>query len=78
MNLGPLLKESTKEGELALWNLIVRDVRLNISPGSSCHCSEPGWFRVCFANMSEATLNVALDRLHRFVDQYRRRTGSSQ
>ncbi|CAI0628423.1 unnamed protein product [Linum tenue] len=78
MNLGPLLEETTKEGELALWNLIVRDVRLNISPGSSCHCSEPGWFRVCFANMSEATLDVALDRLHRFVDQYRRRTGSSQ
>ncbi|CAI0543769.1 unnamed protein product [Linum tenue] len=77
MNLGPLLKESTKEGELALWNLIVRDVRLNISPGSSCHCSEPGWFRVCFANMSEATLDVALNRLHRFVDEYRQRTGSS-
>ncbi|KAG2291185.1 hypothetical protein Bca52824_037854 [Brassica carinata] len=43
-------------------------VKINISPGSSCHCNEPGWFRVCFANMSEETLKVALIRLKMFVD----------
>ncbi|CAN1340733.1 1-aminocyclopropane-1-carboxylate synthase 7 [Linum perenne] len=67
MNLGPMLVEPTKEAELALWKLILKDVRLNISPGSSCHCSEPGWFRVCFANMSEDTLEVALARIRRFM-----------
>ncbi|WJZ97830.1 hypothetical protein VitviT2T_016405 [Vitis vinifera] len=67
MNLSPLLETPTREGELALWNSILHEVKLNISPGSSCHCSEPGWFRVCFANMSEQTLEVALDRIHQFM-----------
>ncbi|XP_010666827.2 1-aminocyclopropane-1-carboxylate synthase 7 isoform X1 [Beta vulgaris subsp. vulgaris] len=69
MNLSPFLDEPTKESELALWNSIVHEVKLNISPGSSCHCSEPGWFRVCFANMSETTLEIALKRLNNFMEQ---------
>lgn len=67
MNLSPLLETPTREGELSLWNSILDEVKLNISPGSSCHCSEPGWFRVCFANMSEQTLEVALKRIHQFM-----------
>ncbi|KAF3439571.1 hypothetical protein FNV43_RR17849 [Rhamnella rubrinervis] len=67
MNLSPFLEKPTREGELALWNSMVHEVKLNISPGSSCHCSEPGWFRVCFANMSEQTLEVALKRIHNFM-----------
>lgn len=73
MNLSPILEKATREGELEVWNEIVNEVKLNISPGSSCHCSEPGWFRVCFANMSEQTLEVALERIRNFMDQRRRR-----
>ncbi|KAL8503162.1 hypothetical protein ACS0TY_022054 [Phlomoides rotata] len=68
MDLKGLLKEETREEELRLWKMILHEVRINISPGSSCHCSEPGWFRVCFANMSEHTLQVALTRLRDFMD----------
>ncbi|XP_075507835.1 1-aminocyclopropane-1-carboxylate synthase 7-like isoform X1 [Primulina tabacum] len=68
MNLRPFLEEDTKEQELELWNLILHEVKLNISPGSSCHSSEPGWFRVCFANISEQTLDVALGRIQDFVE----------
>ncbi|KAM7274875.1 hypothetical protein ACFE04_016741 [Oxalis oulophora] len=67
MNLSPLLEKPTIEGELTLWNSILNEMKLNISPGSSCHCSEPGWFRVCFANMSEQTLEVALERIRNFM-----------
>ncbi|KAF4371435.1 hypothetical protein F8388_001963 [Cannabis sativa] len=74
MNLSPLLEKPTREGELKLWDSILGEMKLNISPGSSCHCSEPGWFRVCFANMSEHTLEVALKRIHSFVDQRDRKT----
>ncbi|KAJ8427357.1 hypothetical protein Cgig2_000486 [Carnegiea gigantea] len=56
MNLQHLLKEATVEGELKLWKLIINQVKTNMSPGSSFHCSEPGWFRVCFANMDDDTL----------------------
>ncbi|KAJ0567017.1 putative 1-aminocyclopropane-1-carboxylate synthase [Helianthus annuus] len=69
MNLSPFLEEPTIKSELAIWKTIMHEVRLNISPGSSCHCSEPGWFRVCFANMSEETLEVALTRIHEFIKQ---------
>lgn len=69
MNLGPLLQDQTREGELRLWKVILHEVKLNISPGSSCHCSEPGWFRVCFANMSLHTLQVALTRIYDFTQK---------
>ncbi|XP_059282712.1 1-aminocyclopropane-1-carboxylate synthase 3-like [Lycium ferocissimum] len=63
-----LLKSNTFEAEIELWKKIVYEVGLNISPGSSCHCTEPGWFRACFANMSEDTLNLAIQRIKVFVD----------
>lgn len=69
MNLSTFLEEQTRERELDIWNSIMQEVKLNISPGTSCHCSEPGWFRVCFANMSEKTLEVALKRIHDFMEQ---------
>ncbi|KAK9149450.1 hypothetical protein Scep_008207 [Stephania cephalantha] len=72
MNMSPFLDDNTREGELALWNSMLHQVKLNISPGSSCHCSEPGWFRMCFANMSEQTLEVALKRIHDFIAQRRK------
>ncbi|KAK9064912.1 hypothetical protein SSX86_016295 [Deinandra increscens subsp. villosa] len=63
-----LLNSNTFESEMELWKKIVYEVGLNISPGSSCHCGEPGWFRVCFANMSEETLDIAMQRVKSFVD----------
>ncbi|KAL0658958.1 hypothetical protein Bca4012_079543 [Brassica carinata] len=63
-----LLDTNTFEAELELWKKIVYEVKLNISPGSSCHCTEPGWFRVCFANMSEETLDLAMQRLKEYVE----------
>ncbi|XP_058214240.1 1-aminocyclopropane-1-carboxylate synthase 7 [Rhododendron vialii] len=73
MNLSQFLENPTWESELEIWGKIVSEVKLNISPGSSCHCSEPGWFRVCFANMSEKTLEVALQRIQDFMEQRKRK-----
>ncbi|XP_077245850.1 1-aminocyclopropane-1-carboxylate synthase-like [Tasmannia lanceolata] len=67
MDLRKLLKEATVEEETALWHTVIHKVKLNVSPGSSFHCSEPGWFRVCFADMDDETMNVALKRIHKFV-----------
>ncbi|MBA0691754.1 hypothetical protein Goari_009366, partial [Gossypium aridum] len=64
-----LLSSNTLEAETKLWNQMVCDAGLNISPGSSFHCSEPGWFRVCFANMSRGTLQVAMRRIKDFVER---------
>lgn len=78
MDMRRLLGEATTvAGELRLWDRMLREAKLNISPGSSCHCSEPGWFRVCFANMSLDTLDVALARMSRFVDTWNKETTAS-
>ncbi|KAA8520683.1 hypothetical protein F0562_015045 [Nyssa sinensis] len=69
MDLRPLLKEATFEAEMVLWRVIINNVKLNVSPGSSFHCVEPGWFRVCFANMDDMTVDVALQRIRKFVRQ---------
>ncbi|KAM1289263.1 hypothetical protein ACFX13_016912 [Malus domestica] len=62
------LRSNTFEAEKELFFRVVCEFGLNISPGASCHCSEPGWFRACFANMSEETLTVAMQRVHSLVD----------
>ncbi|XP_027085083.2 1-aminocyclopropane-1-carboxylate synthase [Coffea arabica] len=67
MDLRRLLRESTFEAEMELWRIIIHEVKLNVSPGLSFHCSEPGWFRVCFANMDDESVRVALRRIHKFV-----------
>jgi 1-aminocyclopropane-1-carboxylate synthase len=67
VDMGRLMRARSFEAEMELWRKVVFQVGLNISPGSSCHCAEPGWFRVCFANMSADTLDVALRRLSEFV-----------
>ncbi|KAK6935436.1 Aminotransferase, class I/classII [Dillenia turbinata] len=69
MDLRHLLKEPTVAEEMALWRIIIQEVKLNVSPGSSFHCTEPGWFWVCFANMDEKTMDVALQRIRSFVVQ---------
>ncbi|KAL4181029.1 hypothetical protein AMTRI_Chr12g269120 [Amborella trichopoda] len=78
VNMSHLLQSPTFAGEIELWKSILYEVGLNISPGSSCHCTEPGWFRLCFANMSQNTLDVALQRIQRFVSarSSRNKTGS--
>ncbi|NP_001313190.2 1-aminocyclopropane-1-carboxylate synthase [Nicotiana tabacum] len=67
MDLRPLLKESTFDSEMSLWRVIINDVKLNVSPGSSFDCQEPGFFRVCFANMDDETVDIALARIRSFV-----------
>ncbi|XP_068655150.1 1-aminocyclopropane-1-carboxylate synthase 3-like [Aristolochia californica] len=78
-----LLSSKTVAGEIELWKKILFEVGLNISAGSSCHCTEPGWFRVCFANMSEETLDLSVRRLKTFLDSknessLRRSNGNSK
>ncbi|KAG8062435.1 hypothetical protein GUJ93_ZPchr0003g16725 [Zizania palustris] len=68
VDMSHLMRSRSFAGEMELWKKVVFEVGLNISPGSSCHCREPGWFRVCFANMSAKTLDVAMQRLRSFVE----------
>lgn len=70
MDLRSMLRDKTHDAELELWRVIIHKVKLNVSPGTSFHCNEPGWFRVCHANMDDETMEVALDRIRCFVRQH--------
>lgn len=72
MDLRPLLEEATFDGEMGLWRVIIDEVKMNVSPGSSFNCNEPGWFRVCFANMDDETLEIALGRIRMFVGKVKK------
>ncbi|KAK3425645.1 hypothetical protein EUGRSUZ_F02211 [Eucalyptus grandis] len=63
VNMRKFLKSNTFEAEMELWRRLIYEVGWNVSPGSSFHCVEPGWFRMCFANMDERTLAVAMRRI---------------
>ncbi|GAU20619.1 hypothetical protein TSUD_230330 [Trifolium subterraneum] len=67
MDLRCLLKKPTFDEEMKLWKVIIHQVKINISPGVSFHCSEPGWFRVCYANMDDNDVEVSLTRIRAFV-----------
>ncbi|KAM3344616.1 1-aminocyclopropane-1-carboxylate synthase 4 [Capsicum galapagoense] len=67
-DLRPLLKEPTLDAELSLWKRIISDAKLNVSLGSSFNCPEAGWFRICFANIDDETVEIALSRIQMFVD----------
>ncbi|KAK6935126.1 Aminotransferase, class I/classII [Dillenia turbinata] len=67
VNLRKLLASGDWDSEMKLWIVILEDIGLNISPGRSFHCEEPGWFRVCFGNMSDDDMNVALGRIRLFL-----------
>lgn len=67
MDLRKFLKDPTFESEMTFWRIIINEIKLNVSPGSSFHCSEPGWFRVCFANMDDETTMIALRRIKTYV-----------
>lgn len=70
MDLSQLIpQDPTEEGELALWRVIINEVKINVSPGGSFHCNEAGWFRVCIANMDDETMEVALKRIITFGAQ---------
>ncbi|GKV09016.1 hypothetical protein SLEP1_g20581 [Rubroshorea leprosula] len=68
VDMRKFLSRPTFEAEEELWKSILYSVRLNTSLGSSCHCSEPGWFRVCFANMSEEMVHTGIQRLKNFAE----------
>ena len=67
VNLRNLLVCDNWDGEMKLWRVILEEIGLNVSPGCSFHCEEPGWFRVCYGNMSEDEMNVALGRIKAFM-----------
>ncbi|KAJ2785720.1 hypothetical protein H4R18_000411 [Coemansia javaensis] len=54
----------TEEGEVLVWEHMVKDVGIYMPPGQSFSSTEPGWFRFTFS-IDAGELEVALGRLLR-------------
>ncbi len=63
------LQPPTFEAELALFDDLFSQTRVNITPGQYFKCNTPGWFRLCFANHPEV-VSEALRRLTGFLGDY--------
>eukprot|EP00250_Pteridium_aquilinum_P018044 c23912_g1_i1 orf=295-1857(+) len=72
VDLRHLLMASTSEGEENLWKKLLYEVKVSLTPGSACHYPEAGWFRLCFANVDDQTLDVALKRVYMFTEEMKR------
>jgi aspartate/methionine/tyrosine aminotransferase len=64
IDLREFLEEATWEAEERLWRRVLEEANVNLTPGSACRISEPGFFRLCFAPVPlEASLE-GVARIH--------------
>ena len=63
LDLRPFLSEPSWEAEHELWERIIRDTRVNLTPGAACHVGEPGFMRLCYAGLPSEAVEAGVGRL---------------
>lgn len=63
-----LIKPRSEKTELELWEKFMSVARINITPGSACHCIEPGWFGICFTTITLEDIPLIIERISKVVE----------
>ena len=69
LDLRKSLKSQNEAGQLELYRYLLEQHRVHVSPASGFHCSQAGFFRICFSHDRE-TLQEGLRRIQQGLLQF--------
>ncbi|KAI4302777.1 hypothetical protein MLD38_038485 [Melastoma candidum] len=74
VDMSGLIKPYSEKGELELRDKLLHTAKIIVTPGSSCHCIEPGWFRLCLMALDDNNLPEVMDRFREVIEACRSRS----
>lgn len=62
LDFRPWLSAQTEDAEFELFETLLNEAKISISPGQFFQCNEPGWFRLCYAK-PQVQIDAFIERL---------------